>query len=111
MLADQRSQALVKNFPGQWLFLRNIARIQPDPRPSRISTRTCATRWRRKQKCSSRGTLREDRSVGICLSTDYTFVNQRLAEHYGIKASTAPSSAAFRSPIRSGMDCSAKPAS
>ena len=47
MMADPRSQALVKNFAG-WLFLRNIARISPDTTTFRISTRTCARRLRRK---------------------------------------------------------------
>ena len=49
MLADPRSSALVKNFIGQWLYLRNIERILPDPAHSRTSTRTCVRRLRRRR--------------------------------------------------------------
>ena len=48
MLADRRSQALVKNFAGQWLFLRNVAESSPTRSRSRTSTTTCARRCRRK---------------------------------------------------------------
>jgi hypothetical protein len=85
MLADQRSQALVKNFPGQWLFLRNIARIQPDPAAFPNFDENLRHAMATETEMLVESTLREDRSVGDLLSTDYTFVNQRLAEHYGIK--------------------------
>ena len=82
MLADERSQALVKNFVGQWLFLRNIPRVQPDSGAFPNFDTICARRSSRKPSCWLEA-LREDRSVTDLLTTDYTFVNQRLAEHYG----------------------------
>jgi len=85
MLADQRSQQMVKNFAGQWLFLRNIARISPDtgsfPNFDENLRQALAT----ETELVVDSTLREDRSVADLLITDYTFLNQRLAEHYGVK--------------------------
>jgi len=99
MLADQRSQALVKNFPGSGCFLRNIARIQPDPAAFRISTRTCARDGDRNGNARREHAARRPQRRDL-LSTDYTFVISawRALRH---QASTAPSSAASRSPIRS----------
>jgi len=83
MLEDQRSDALVANFVGQWLQLRNVDTVRPDPvifpfdEALRRSFLTETTLF-----VSS--IFREDRSLLDLLSADYTFVNQRLAEHYGI---------------------------
>ena len=85
MLADPRSQALVKNFSGQWLYLRNIARIQPDPAAFPNFDENLRQALAQETELLIESTLREDRSVADVLNTDYTFVNQRLAEHYGIK--------------------------
>jgi mono/diheme cytochrome c family protein len=85
MLADPRSQALVKNFSGQWLFLRNIARMQPDPAAFPNFDENLRLALARETELLIESTLREDRSVADLLNTDYTFVNERLAEHYGIK--------------------------
>jgi hypothetical protein len=85
MLADPRSQALVKNFSGQWLFLRNIARIQPDPAAFPNFDENLRQALAQETELLIESTLREDRSVADLLTTDYTFVNERLAEHYGIK--------------------------
>ena len=85
MLADPRSQALVKNFAGQWLFLRNIARIQPDPAAFPNFDENLRQALEQETELLVESTLREDRSVVDLLTTDYTFVNQRLAEHYGIE--------------------------
>ncbi len=85
MLADPRSQALVKNFSGQWLFLRNIARMQPDPAAFPNFDENLRQALARETELLIESTLREDRSVADLLNTDYTFVNERLAEHYGIK--------------------------
>ena len=84
MLADPRSKALVKNFAGQWLFLRNIARIQPDPAVFPNFDENLRQALGQETELVVESTLREDRSVADLLNTDYTFVNQRLAEHYGI---------------------------
>jgi hypothetical protein len=85
MLADPRSQALVKNFTGQWLFLRNIAGMQPDTSAFPNFDENLRDALRKETELVLESTLREDRSVADLLSTNYTFVNQRLAAHYGIK--------------------------
>jgi hypothetical protein len=85
MLADPRSQALVKNFSGQWLYLRNIAGIQPDSAAFPNFDENLRQALAQETELLIESTLREDRSVADLLRTDYTFLNQRLAEHYGIK--------------------------
>jgi mono/diheme cytochrome c family protein len=85
MLADPRSQALVKNFSGQWLFLRNIARIQPDPAAFPNFDENLRQALAQETELLIESQVREDRSVADLLNTNYTFVNQRLAEHYGIE--------------------------
>jgi mono/diheme cytochrome c family protein len=83
MLDDPRADTLVSNFAGQWLQLRNVETVKPDPvifpfdEALRQSFLTETTLF-----LSS--VFREDRSLLDLLSADYTFVNQRLAEHYGI---------------------------
>jgi hypothetical protein len=85
MLADPRSKALVQNFSGQWLFLRNIARIQPDPASFPNFDENLRLALAQETELLIESTLREDRSIADLLNTNYTFVNQRLAEHYGMK--------------------------
>src|SRR5438093_179597 len=85
MLADPRSQALVKNFAGQWLFLRNIARISPDTTTFPNFDENLRQALAKETELLIDSQLREDRSVVDLLTADYTFLNQRLAEHYGIK--------------------------
>ena len=84
MLADPRSDALVDNFANQWLKLGKIVAVKPDEYVIRNSMKTFATRCRRKRDGLSRSQLHDDRSVVDLLSADYTFVNDRLARHYGI---------------------------
>ena len=85
MLADPRSQSLVTNFAGQWLFLRNIARIQPDPAAFPNFDDNLRDALKQETELLIGSMLHEDKSVGDLLDADYTFVNQRLAEHYGIE--------------------------
>jgi Protein of unknown function (DUF1592)/Protein of unknown function (DUF1588)/Protein of unknown function (DUF1587)/Protein of unknown function (DUF1585)/Protein of unknown function (DUF1595) len=85
MLADPRSQALVKNFAGQWLFLRNVARMSPDTTTFPNFDENLRQALAKETELLIESQLREDHSVVDLLSTDYTFLNQRLAEHYGIK--------------------------
>jgi hypothetical protein len=85
MLADPRSKALVMNFTGQWLFLRNIAKILPDPAAFPSFDENLRLALAQETELLVESTLREDRSVADLLDTNYTFVNQRLAEHYGMK--------------------------
>jgi hypothetical protein len=83
MLDDSRAGALVSNFAGQWLQLRNIATLRPDPiiLPFDEALRQA---FLAETTLFVSSIFREDRSLLDLLDADYTFVNQRLAEHYGI---------------------------
>jgi len=85
LLADSRSQALVKNFAGQWLFMRNIPAVQPDPAAFPSWDENLRDAMAKETELWLESQMRDDRGVMDLLKTDYTFVNQRLAEHYGIK--------------------------
>ncbi len=85
MLADSRSQSLVKNFAGQWLFLRNVPAVQPDPAAFPDWDENLRQAMGKETELWLESALREDRSVVNLLNTDYTYVNERLAQHYGIK--------------------------
>jgi len=85
MLTDPRSQALVKNFAGQWLYLRNIARISPDQTTFPNFDDNLREALAKETELLIESQMREDHPVTDLLTTDYTFLNQRLAEHYGIK--------------------------
>ncbi|HEV8262797.1 MAG TPA: DUF1592 domain-containing protein, partial [Burkholderiales bacterium] len=85
MLADPRSQALVKNFAGQWLYLRNIARISPDQTTFPNFDDNLRAALAKETELVIESQVREDHPVTDLLTTDYTFLNQRLAEHYGIR--------------------------
>lgn len=85
MLADPRSSAIVDNFASQWLQLRSLANVSPNPRRFPKFTKELRADMRRETEMFFDTILREDRSVLEFLSADYTFVNQRLAEHYGIE--------------------------
>ena len=85
MMADARSEALIKNFVGQWLFLRNVSRISPDTTTFMTFDENLRQSMARETELLVESQVREDHSVVDLLSTDYTFLNQRMAEHYGIK--------------------------
>jgi Protein of unknown function (DUF1592)/Protein of unknown function (DUF1588)/Protein of unknown function (DUF1587)/Protein of unknown function (DUF1585)/Protein of unknown function (DUF1595) len=85
MLADPRAESLVKNFAGQWLFLRNVAGIQPDTSAFPSFDENLRLAFEQETELVLQNELRQDRPVAELLTTDYTYVNQRLAEHYGIK--------------------------
>jgi len=85
MIKDPRSEALVKNFAGQWLFLRNVPAVQPDPAFFPSWDENLRQAMGKETELWLESQMREDRSVVDLLKTDYTFVNQRLAEHYGIE--------------------------
>ena len=84
MLADPRSQAMVDNFAGQWLYLRNMRGVYPDPNIFPQFDENLREAFTRETELFIGNQLREDRSLLELLSADYTYVNQRLAEHYGI---------------------------
>ena len=84
MLADPRSHAMVDNFVGQWLLLRNIPALLPDPYKDPDFDESLRRALHRETELFFESIMREDRSVVELLNADYTFLNQRLAKHYGL---------------------------
>ena len=84
MLADYRSSALVDNFAGQWLYLRNLRAWRPSVREFPDFDGELRQALQQETELFFKSMLREDRSVLDLLSADYTFLNERLARHYGI---------------------------
>jgi mono/diheme cytochrome c family protein len=84
MLADRKSEALVKNFAGQWLQLRNVKSILPNSDEFPDFDDSLRQSMLRETELLFESILREDRSVVDLLTANYTFVNERLARHYGI---------------------------
>ncbi len=84
MLADGRSSNLVNNFAGQWLHLRNLESIVPDLRLFPDFDDNLRQAFRRETELFIESVLREDRSVLDLLKANYTYLNERLAHHYGI---------------------------
>ena len=82
MLADPRAGALVENFAGQWLYLRNLTNTTPDPPTFPDFDDNLRRSMRRETELFVESIMREDRSVLDLLTADYTFVNERLARHY-----------------------------
>jgi hypothetical protein len=85
MLDDPRSQAFVGNFGGQWLHLRNLEAVTPDPDIFPAFDEGLRQAFRRETELFFESILRENRSVFDLLDANYTFLNQRLAEHYGVR--------------------------
>ena len=85
MLADPRAENLVTNFASQWLHLRNLDSITPDMRLFPDFDDNLRQAFRRETEMLVESVIREDRSVLDLLRANYTFVNERLAKHYGIK--------------------------
>ena len=84
MLADPRSSALVDNFAGQWLQLRNIRSVLPNSDEFPDFDDNLRQAFRHETELLFESIIREDRNVLDLLRADYTFVNERLARHYGI---------------------------
>ena len=84
MLDDRRSEALIENFAGQWLTLRNVSAVQPDEDVFPDFGERLRQAFRRETELLFDSVLREERSTLDLLAADYTFVNERLARHYGI---------------------------
>jgi cytochrome c5 len=83
MLADPKSQALVTNFAGQWLFLRNLQSSRPDNKTFPDFDDNLRQGFRQETEMLFDSIVREDHNVMDLLTADYTFVNERLAQHYG----------------------------
>ncbi|MGD9720931.1 MAG: DUF1592 domain-containing protein [Pirellulales bacterium] len=84
MLADPKSQALVENFAGQWLQLRNLKTSAPDHGVYPGFDDALRDAMRQETEQFFAAIMREDRSVLEFLDADFTFVNERLAQHYGL---------------------------
>jgi Protein of unknown function (DUF1592)/Protein of unknown function (DUF1588)/Protein of unknown function (DUF1587)/Protein of unknown function (DUF1595)/Protein of unknown function (DUF1585) len=84
MLRDPRSSALATNFAGQWLHLQNLKIVNPDLFEFPDFDRTLANSMRRETELLFDNIMREDRSMLEMLTANYTFVDERLAKHYGI---------------------------
>jgi len=81
MLKDPKARALIDNFGGQWLYLRDLSSITPVTKDFDDNLRQA---FRRETEMLLESIVREDRSVLTLLDADYTFVNERLARHYGM---------------------------
>jgi len=84
MLADQRATALVDNFASQWLFLRNLKSFTPDLQTFPDFDDNLRESMGEETRLFFASIIREDRSAMDLLNADYTFVNERLARHYGM---------------------------
>ena len=85
MLGDPKSSALVSNFTGQWLELRNLDRSTPDPTKFPEFDEPLRQAMRREGEQFFANLIREDRSILEMIDSDYTFMNERLAKHYGVE--------------------------
>jgi mono/diheme cytochrome c family protein len=81
MLGDARADAIVENFAGQWLYLRELENVQTEAKSFDENLRRS---FRRETEMIFNGIVREDRSLIDLLNADYTYVDERLARHYGI---------------------------
>jgi hypothetical protein len=84
MLADRRSAAFVDNFAGQWLQLRNLKSIVPDSDLFPDFDDNLRQAFGREAELFFASIVTDDRNVLALMTADYTFVNERLARHYGI---------------------------
>jgi hypothetical protein len=84
MVADPKSAALIDNFTGQWLNLRALATIAPNPSVYPDFDDNLRQAFRQEVELLFESIVREDRSLLDLLTADYTFVDERLARHYGI---------------------------
>jgi hypothetical protein len=84
MLADSKSKSIGENFAGQWLYLRNLKTLQPDVYLYPDSDDNLFQSMRKETELFFDSFLREDRNVVDMLTANYTFIDERLAKHYGI---------------------------
>jgi hypothetical protein len=85
MLADPKAQALVENFAGQWLYLRNVESFVPNSSGFPDFDDNLRQGFLTETKLFFESILREDRNVLDLLTADYTYLNERVAKHYGIR--------------------------
>src|SRR3989475_7831041 len=84
MLADPRSEVLMRNFGGQWLLVRNMATVRPGETYALAFDESLRQSMQRETELFLDSIMRENRGVMELLTADYTFLNERLAQNYGI---------------------------
>jgi hypothetical protein len=84
MLADGKSDALIQNFAGQWLYLRNLKSFQPNSLEFPDFDDNLRQAFQKETELFFGSVLHEDRNVLDLMTADYTFLNERLAKHYGV---------------------------
>jgi hypothetical protein len=84
MLADPKAEALTKNFAGQWLQIRNLQSMTPDPGTFPGFDEELRAAMLKETELFFDAIVKEDRSILDFIDSDFTFVNERLARHYGI---------------------------
>jgi len=90
MLADERAFALAENFAGQWLEIRNLDSIKPDPQKFPDWGPDLRDAMRVETRLFFEALLRENKPLSEFLDAKFTFLNDRLARHYGIEGITGP---------------------
>ena len=90
MVADPRSGALVENFAGQWLQIRNLAGVTPDPVKFPTFDDGLRAAMKRETELFFEAVMKEDRSIFELIDSDFTYLNDRLARHYGIDGVSGP---------------------
>jgi hypothetical protein len=105
MLADTKSRALVDNFAGQWLQLRTLDIVAPDDKLFPDFDPALRAALRGETEALFDHILRQDRPITEFLTADYTFVNERLARHYGLKDLPSPMGSQF---VRVSLDGSGR---
>ncbi|PYV07416.1 MAG: hypothetical protein DMG07_28970, partial [Acidobacteria bacterium] len=105
MLLDPKAHALVENFAGQWLQIRNLDAVKPDPERFAGFDEELRAAMRRETELFFEVIVREDRSILDFIDGKFTFVNERLARHYGIAGVTGSEfrRVALKGPERSGV--------
>jgi len=84
MLADPKAEALTTNFAGQWLYLRNLKNMQPNSEEFPDFDDNLRQAFQREAELFFESIVKEDRNVVDLMTANYTFLNERLAKHYGI---------------------------
>ena len=90
MLLDPKSSALVENFAGQWLQVRNLESVKPDPDRFPAFDEELRAAMRAETRLFFETIMREDRSILDFIDARFTFLNERLARHYGISGVVGP---------------------
>jgi mono/diheme cytochrome c family protein len=85
MLRDERAAALIENFAGQWLQLRNLKNSTPDPKRFPTFDEPLRQAMQRETELFFQDVMKNDLKLTQFLDADFTFVNERLARHYGMK--------------------------